>query len=206
MRYAIIHELPGRMRVHCRNITRSCDCDIELNRWVSEHSEVVSASLSMRTGNLLLVYAKNATRESILLLLGDLRIFGMATIVPERENGFSEGCKAVANACVRAATGMVIKAFLPKPLRAVRSGFVVTRRVAGIAEKAGNGDVAAVVYGMGKQVFLSLLGAAWPIRLFFAAGFALLEQFFPRFAPARPTAMARRGREPLMLEMVQNAI
>ncbi len=68
MQYDVLHDIPGRLRVHCR--------DVDATRYAAAISQlldaqdgVVSAELSPRTGNLLISYTRVLPRRHVLNLL-----------------------------------------------------------------------------------------------------------------------------------------
>jgi len=205
MKYHILHEVPGRMRVRCRNLRLDPEARIELRRWVAEHSELVSASLSARTGNLLVMYSRDATRESILLVLNDLQLFGSATIEEGNTASNLTLGETAANACAKEASKVFIKSLLPKPLQKIKTGWTIASSLFAIARNLNDREVTAFLYGVGKFALMGLFGASIPLRLMLVAGFAVCERLFPALVP--PEAQRSLPEPtPVQFEIAQAAI
>ncbi len=171
MRYDILHEVPGRMRVHCRNLRLDPHNRIELNRWVSQHAELASATLSTRTGNLVVVYAREVDRMAILVLLDDLPLFEGASIGnPDDAWSLSE---TAIDVTVHEIVHAVIKAALPKPLDKALSGWKIGAGVYTVGDAAVRRDLPGCLYALGKFVLFSLFASSWPAHflLHIAASF-----------------------------------
>lgn len=206
MKYDILHELPGRMRVRCRHLRLDPDNRIELCRWVSEHSELVSASLSTRTGNLLILYAKDVSRESILIILNDLQLFGVASIVPDGEPQEISLGRTTANAFMREATGALVKAVIPTPLRQIKSGWALGCVLFDLAERLANEQMTAFSYGVVKVALYALCSASLPARFILVAGLSLIEFLLPCLKPSLPESPRLVEAVPVHLEIAQPAV
>lgn len=185
MKYDILHELPGRMRVHCRHLRIDPDNRIELNRWVARHGTLVSAKLSLRTGNLLIAYSRTASRESVLLVLDDLRLFG------EAEIGNSSAvpptlAESAAAALARGAAWGVVNAFLPGPARRFEDGLALGSAAVGLCAQLANGRVAAFLFGALRLVLFGLSASSFPVRLLLMAGASVVQQRCPRLSVSPP--------------------
>lgn len=69
MDFDILHATPGRLRVHCRGIDMTRENAHAVCRLLLLHDGVAKAELSLRTGNLLLVYSRVMPMNRALLLL-----------------------------------------------------------------------------------------------------------------------------------------
>lgn len=206
MKYAILHELPGRMRVHCRNLRLVPECRVELKRWVSEHAELVSASLSARTGNLLVVYGKNTSRESMLLLLDDLRFFGVATIENSHEQRRFTVAGAAADATAKACSRALLNSLLPSPIRKVKQGFTLGRALYSLGEKLLGGDLSAFLFSMGKFLLFGLFASSLPGRIAVMTGISLLESSHPDLNPAKTVECREVASDPIQPELAREAV
>ena len=187
MKYDILHELPGRMRVHCRSLRFDPGNRIELGRWVSQHCELVSASLSTKTGNLLIVYAKDTTRESILVILDDLRLFGVASIGGPKERAILTFRDAAAGAAMKEASKALFKSFALKPLQKFKSGWILAGNLFTLADAFLSGQLAAFFLAAGKFILLRLFSSSLPARLLLSVGYAMLAN---RVLPNEPESAA----------------
>ena len=165
MKYDILHELPGRMRVHCRNLRLNPGCRVELNRWVFEHSELTSASLSAHTGNLLVFYTKNTSRESILVILDDLRIFGMATLGGGYERRYVTIAGATASASVKVFFSSLLAMVLPQALQKFFSGWKLGCFAYALADNLANRRMSVFFYAVCKFLLLRIFTTPLPIRV-----------------------------------------
>lgn len=182
MKYDILHELPGRMRVHCRNLCINPENRIELNRWVSQHLQLVSASLSSRTGNLLIVYAENASRDSILVILGDLRLFGMAEIGNSADvrPGVAE---ITVNVITKQVCKQAVRSVLPRAALRFKAGWALGCALWQLGDHLANGRVVEFLFAAGKTLLFGLVASSLPLRIAAAVGISLAENRFPRLAP-----------------------
>ncbi|MCD8350206.1 MAG: hypothetical protein LUC93_06305 [Planctomycetaceae bacterium] len=172
MRYTILHEVPGRMRVHCRTLRLGPENRIELNRWVSQHAELASATLSTRTGNLLVVYARDVDRRVILILLDELRLFEGASIGNPDNDAWSFS-EATINVALGEVIRTAIKAALPKPLDKAVTGFKIGRSCITVGAAVAEHDLLGGLYALGKFVLFSFFATSLPARflLHLAASF-----------------------------------
>lgn len=206
MHYDILHELPGRMRIHCRNLRLNPDSKVELCRWVAEHEELISASLSTRTSNILIVYSDSTERERILGLLDELQLFGVASIGPEDASPLAELTGVAMAACLRETTNTVLKALLPTPLANIRSGWRKACICLDAADKLSNRELVNLIYIAGKTLLFTLLGAILPARFILAIAFSLIEHVFPDLKPKQREIPSQIEAVPVAFEMVQAAI
>ncbi len=206
MFYDILHELPGRMRVHCRNLRLNPDSTIKLSRWVSAHSELVSASLSTRTSNILIVYPVSIERERILALLDELKLFGVAILCPEEVSQLSKLTGVAANACLRETIKLLTKALLPKPLTHIKSGWRTACICLEMADKLSHRELVNLIYVAGKTLLFVLFGAILPARFVLAIAFSLIEHVFPDLKPMRAEKAPQIALDPVTFEMMQSAM
>lgn len=69
MKYEILHEIPGRMRVRCLGFHVTGQVARAIGELLSLQDGIVAASLNPRTGNLLVVYSRVMPRGHLLALL-----------------------------------------------------------------------------------------------------------------------------------------
>ena len=69
MEYDILHDIPGRLRVHCRDIPVTWATAAAIGELLSSQDGVISANLSVRTGNLLIYYSRIMPKRHVLALL-----------------------------------------------------------------------------------------------------------------------------------------
>lgn len=174
MKYDILHELPGRIRVHCQSLHLSADAKIELNRWVSEHAELLSASFSAKTGNLLILYAKHIDRQAILIILDKLSLFGDANIGEYIPKSLSLDHK-IMDVIYRESTVGAIKAVLPRSLRLVHQGWDIGSGLLNLADTFLNGRGPAFLYAAGKFILFGLASVLPMARLLVAIGVIVFE-------------------------------
>lgn len=171
MQYDILHDVPGRLRVHCRHLRLSPESSLELNRWLSEHDCLRSAALSARTGNLLILYSRTTSREAVLVILDDLRLFGVATVV-RQEATPSPVIAACGREIVRAVTGPLF----PGPVRRLFGWWRLAAGLCRLARLASRGEIAAFCSGAAKFAILALCGRSLPLRLLFIGIGAALQR------------------------------
>ncbi len=81
MEYDVLHDIPGRLRVHCRD-PRATRFATAIGQLLSTQDGVVSAELSPRTGNLLVTYTRVLPRRHVLNLLNVLEASDWEAIGP----------------------------------------------------------------------------------------------------------------------------
>ena len=183
MKYDIIHELPGRMRVHCRNLSLEPSTRIELTRWVSEHDALVSAKLSARTGNLLVVYSRSASRENILVILDDLKLFGVANVIPQDEKPIAVTvCGVVAAQCGREAMHFAMEKALPATALQAISGWKIASRLMHLFGLLVDGKIAEFCWGAAKFALFAAFGKYISVRFALSLVGALVDAAL--FTPA----------------------
>ncbi|MCC8191122.1 MAG: heavy metal translocating P-type ATPase [Planctomycetes bacterium] len=69
MRYDVLHDIPGRLRVHCRGFTVTATAAAAIEELLSAQDGIVSAALSVRTGNLVVQYSRLLAKSHLLALL-----------------------------------------------------------------------------------------------------------------------------------------
>ncbi len=69
MRYTILHELPGRIRVHCLEKGITAESARAIGAVLSTQDGILSAVFSIRTRNLVVTYSRIAPRRHVLALL-----------------------------------------------------------------------------------------------------------------------------------------
>lgn len=192
------------MRVHCRDLRISPENRIELNRWVSQHSQLLSASLSSRTGNLLIVYAENASRESILVILGDLRLFGMAEIgnSADMRQGVAE---ITVNVITKQVCKQAVRAVLPRAALRFKAGWALGCALWQLGDHLANGRVIEFFFAAGKALLFGLVSSSLPLRIVAAVGVSLVEQQFPRLAPPQTQDAPESKTPALTYQLAQTA-
>lgn len=185
MKYDILHELPGRMRVHCRTLRLNPECRIELERWVSWHAELVSASLSPRTGNLLVEYTKNTSREAILVIIDDLRIFGVATLGNGGERRHATVAGAVADATLAVCARALLGILLPRSAQKVMSGWRLGLSFHSLADTFVNKCLSSFFYAAGKFLLFCMAPSSISLRIVMTACVLLIEDSFPSLSPTK---------------------
>lgn len=173
MKYSIVHDLPGRLRVHCRNLCRDSDNSLELDRWLAAHAGLRSASLSMRTGNLLITYSRDTSREAILVMLDDLRLFGVAKVV-RRKSIFDVPVTAVAmDACVRETYSLAFGLVIPDFAQLIIAGWKMASRLFGMSQALERRDYAGFCFAAARFALFLLRGKS----LLFKCAVALARSF-----------------------------
>lgn len=165
MKFDIIHELPGRMRVHCRLVCSVPEYRLELDRWVSCHDGLLSATLSARTGNLLVVYSCAMPRESLLTMLDDVRLFGVATVVKRDSGRRDAAANAAIHLCRKEAVVAITKALLPKPLLQLLGVWKAGIGVAGIFRSLFRGDMAEFCWRTARFAVMLICGNLTLVRI-----------------------------------------
>lgn len=165
MKFDIIHDLPGRMRVHCRALHVGSDCRIELNRWLSCHEELISATISTRTGNLLVLYSKNLKRETLVTMLDDLQIFGMANMVERQATTEERVTNAVFKVCEHETLSLAKRAFLPRPVYSAWSGLHIGEKAFGLLHTLLCGDLSRFAWGVARFAIYAFFGQSTTIRV-----------------------------------------
>ena len=69
MQYDVLHDIPGRLRVHCRDIQIHLANANAIEELLSSQDGILSAVLSVRTGNLLIHYSRVIPHRHVLALL-----------------------------------------------------------------------------------------------------------------------------------------
>jgi hypothetical protein len=82
MQYEILHDIPGRVRVYCRDMRVNQAVAGAIGQLLSSQDGIISAELSARTGNLLICYMRVMPRRHVLALLDVLE--------PDDWEGFGE--------------------------------------------------------------------------------------------------------------------
>lgn len=174
MKYAIQHEIPGRMRVHCTGIYLNPESSLQLDRWVDRHETVVSARLSTRTGSLVIRYSRQLSRTSLLVMLDELQLFGVAKVARE-----VPGCRVLAEtvckSCAREALSSVVRAVVPSPVRHVMTGWRTATRVSDLVRMAQEGDVWSIALAVSRCFLFALYGATPALRFLFILARSLLR-------------------------------
>lgn len=165
MEYDILCDLPGRMRVHCRSLRLDPECRLELNRWVSCHEGLVSAKLSARTGNLLVLYSRSMSRADFISVLGDLRLFEAVTVGERPAGRGAVAVNAVKKACGREITSFVKKALLPRPVQQALAGWKMGATAFHLHQTLTGGGVAEFLWSVAKVAAMALLGKSLIIRV-----------------------------------------
>lgn len=173
MRYDILHELPGRLRVRCRNLRLDSNSRVELRKWVDGHAEIAAAKLSARTGNLLVIYAKSVKRETILFLLDDLRLFEAANIGERDSRGKPTAGEAAVAVLARQTSSALVGAILPKPIRMLGAGFRFCGGLLALGDRLLGGQAMPFFFEAAKFALLCLLTLPGPARFLLGAGFAM---------------------------------
>ncbi len=124
MHYDIVHDTPGRLRVHCRCVVPNRQNADRIARVMIAREGVVSAELSLRTGNLLILYSRLLPRGRVLEALNAM---DSAEECPGGEISLPGANAAPPAAFEKMAGGMMDKALValarkflvPAPVRAV---------------------------------------------------------------------------------------
>ncbi|MDR1612173.1 MAG: heavy metal translocating P-type ATPase [Planctomycetota bacterium] len=87
MRYEILHDIPGRLRVHCGGVPPTRANADAIGELLSMQEGILSAELSVRTGNMLVRYSRIMPREQVLAFFkvlepSDWEGFGLDARVP----------------------------------------------------------------------------------------------------------------------------
>ncbi len=118
MKYDILHDIPGRLRVYCRDIDVNPGNAAAIGELLSMQDGIVGAALSVRTRSLLIHYSRVIPRKHILSLLDVLE--------PDDWDGFGLGAEDAPQSLFDMTIGAVIKEtiktilkyiFLPAPVR-----------------------------------------------------------------------------------------
>ncbi|MDR1535639.1 MAG: heavy metal translocating P-type ATPase [Planctomycetota bacterium] len=119
MKYEILHDIPGRLRLRCLDLAPTRRVADAVSALLSPQEGVVSVFLSPRTGNLLVIYSFGRTsREQVLALVGALTPDdweGLEGEIQPRppplfETAFAAGLETAFNSLLR-------WLFLPAPVR-----------------------------------------------------------------------------------------
>lgn len=175
MDYAIVHDIPGRLRVHCTGLCLNPDSSLELNRWLAEHPGLRSARLSTRTGNLLIVYSEKIRRDDVVALLGDLRLFGVATITAGDRNAPPSFSERVTAACSREVVAQVTKPFIPSIIGEILSGWRIAMGLFGMWGRLWRGEIFDLLLDLAKFALFALRGKCLPLRFACVVGGAFIE-------------------------------
>jgi Cu2+-exporting ATPase len=117
MRYEILHDIPGRLRVHCPDIPITPPTASAIGELLSMQDGILSAEMSVRTGNLLIRYARIMPKTHVLALLEvleptDWEGFGFEAEIPPSIY------EMTVCAIARTAFWQAVKwLFLPAPIR-----------------------------------------------------------------------------------------
>ena len=175
MRYHILHDIPGRIRVHCPNIPTNAESRITFERLVDERGGVTAASFSMRTGNLLLRYSRDTTRESVLVMLDGLRLFGVSTLSGDETGEYAcqeNEAPSICREFLRETATRIGKALLPEPAQKMVLGWKMAIGTTRAAQCLGRGQTGTLVVMIGKGLVFALCGhsfiAKFAARLVFA--------------------------------------
>lgn len=194
MKYDIIHELPGRMRVHCRFQHLDPECRIELNRWLSSHNGLVSATLSTKTRNLLVVYAPEVTRESLLDMLDELKLFGIASLSRHSMGTHEIVLEAAVKTCRHQALAIIKNVLLPKPVILAISGWTTVSRAGRLLHLLFQGEIIQFLKGVATCAVLALYGKSIGVYFVVALAGRLLE---PAIQPDETAGTADFASDPL---------
>ncbi len=165
MKFDIIHELPGRMRVRCRLVRLNPEYRLELDRWVSCHDGLLSAAFSARTGSLLVVYSRAMPRDSLLTMLDGLQLFGAATMA-ERHAGRRDAAANIAiRACRKETVSAITKALLPKPLFQLLGVWKAGVGIVGMFRALFQGDMAEFCWRTVRFAVMAICGNLLIVRL-----------------------------------------
>ena len=69
MHYDVLHDIPGRLRIHFRDIRVNQTNAIAMGELLSSQDGILSAEVSVRTGNLLIHYSRIMPKRHVLALL-----------------------------------------------------------------------------------------------------------------------------------------
>lgn len=184
MKFDILHEVPGRIRVHCQNLSLDPANRIELTNWVAEHPEIQSAAISARTGNLLVTYRKTTPSQTIRRYLEDLRLFEMATIGNACDTPPVSMAAAVSTKTGKTALRALIASLIPKPLQKLLTGWSITGCAYTLYDKLANRQFTTFLFELGKCVLMKLCAPTFTIRIVLTAAVAMVEHCLFAATPA----------------------
>lgn len=182
MQYTIVHELPGRIRVHCPAACCGADYRLQLDRWLTRHEGLLSATLSTRTGNLLVRYAKSLDRETLLVMLDELQIFAEATITPRLPEPAEQIKASVAKTLLHEAEHLIPDMLLPRIINRPLAGMALGARIAMLLRSLAAGDIVPFMLGCAKMSVAALFGTSPILRFVFTVAVEFLGQPKKSFA------------------------
>ncbi|MCD8350204.1 MAG: heavy metal translocating P-type ATPase [Planctomycetaceae bacterium] len=178
MEFDVLHEIPGRLRVSLRGIRMDQVTACAIGELLSSQDGVLSAVVSVRTGNLLLHYSRVMPRDHVFALLQVLE--------PSDWDGFGEGITPPPSffemsVCAVAATAFwhVLKKLLLPPY--IRYGLILVEALPFVGKglgSLGNGKLDIAVLDASALSVLAVrrdFGAIRTILWMFAAADSLEE-------------------------------
>ncbi len=187
MRYTILHDIPGRIRVRYAGRPLASAVRVMLDRWVAAHDGIISAAFSTTTRSLLVVYRPECGREKIIDLLQEFSLTEDVVITPpDNVSSPPTFLGSVLNAVFREMAQTLAGAFLPTPIRRVQGACATTRRITVLGITFLDGNLGCCLFTAVKMLALRLASTSLPLRIALRIGFALLSGRIagPRFNPA----------------------
>ncbi len=176
MRYTILHDIPGRIRVRYAGRPLASAVRVVLDRWVAAHDDVTSAVFSTTTRSLLVNYRSCCGRDRIISLLDEFSLTEDSVIAPpEKASSSPTFLGSVLNAVWKEMAQTLAGAFLPAPIRRVHGVSVATRRITMLGASFLDGNLGSCLFGLVKMIVLRLANASLPLRIGIRIVFGLLS-------------------------------
>lgn len=149
---------------------------VVLDRWVDDHDEIISATFSITTRSLLVLYRPDCRHEKILGLLHDFSLTEDIVIAPPVKTGSSPSFSGTLFRVVfREVARTLAGAFLPAPVCRLQSVCATTRRFSVLASTFLDGNFGRCLFSAVKMLVLRVAGASLPLRIALRIGFAMLS-------------------------------
>ncbi len=147
MEYDIVHDIPGRLRVHFRGIRIDQATANAIGELLSLQDGIISAELSVRTGNLLLYYSRVMPREHVFALLdvlepSDWDGFGLDSDQPPPSFFEMTLCAVFSTAFWHVMKWLILPPYIRYSITALQALPVVVKGLGSLSQ--GNLDVAVL--------------------------------------------------------------
>ena len=179
MHYEVLHDIPGRLRVRCLDIQVNRPNALAIGELLSAQDGILSAELSVRTGNLLILHSRVMPKQHLLSLLdvlepSDWEGFGLDAGDPSPSFYEMTLCAVAATAFWHVAKWIFLPPWMRYAITCVQALPVVAKGAASFSR--GNLDV-AVLDASALSVLAARrdFGAIRTILWMFAAADALEE-------------------------------